>query len=242
MALDKKPSLEDLESQVRALTYGRHKKELDLIASILDAYIDGFKLIDPFSSTKDNEVETAWLLLITRSFHSMRCAMSLMQTGYYGQAISLIRTVLENWFICHDCANNPKAVQAILYNKYAIPNRNAGLTFSKMAQRTGKLRIYKQEYHHVSKVTHPTALSLGMLRDPETNGIRAAPSYDKILFLDCCELMLRNALGMIDFLERFLSILSRDKVTSWGKTATHPIKKAVEWLTALQGKYSEKNA
>lgn len=240
MRSNKRPSLEDLESQVRVLTYSRHQEEFRLIVNILDAYINGFKLIDPFSFTKDNEVESAWLLLVTRSLHSMRCAMSLMQTGYYGQAIALIRTVLENWFISHDCANNPKTIQAILYNKYDIPDRKHGLTFYKMAERTGKLRVYEQEYRHVSKVTHPTALSLGMLRDPETKAIGAAPSYDNILFLDCCELLLRNALGMIDFLERFLSKLSRDKVTSWGKTANQPIKEAVEWLTALQEKYRKK--
>jgi len=242
MILDKKSSLEDLEYEVREHTRSQHKRELDLVVSVLDTYINGFNLIDSFIFTKDNEVETAWLLLVTRSFGSMRCAMQLMQTGYYGQATSLLRTVTEDWFICHDCTNNQKTIQAILYNKYEIPNRREGLTFYQMAERTGKLHVYKDEYHHESKVTHPTALSLGMLRDPETGEIRAAPAYNEILFLYCCELMLRNAIGMTDFMERFLSKLSKEQVNSWRETAGQPCKEAAEWLNALQEKYGEKTS
>jgi len=160
-----------------------------------------------------------------------------MQTGYYGQTISLLRTVTENWFICHDCVNNTKTIEAILYNKYEIPSRRDGLTFYQMAERTGKMRIYKDEYHHESKVTHPTALSLGILRDPETSAIRAAPSYDDILFLDCCELMFRNALGMFDFLVRILDKMSKSKINSWN---VQPIRDATKWLTALKEEHGEK--
>lgn len=231
MTLGKKPSLEDLEYEVRKHTRSQHKRELDLVVSVLDTFINGFSLIDPFTQSKDNEVEVAHLLLVTRSFHSMRCAMLLMQTGYYGQAIALLRTVTENWFICHDCVNNTKTIEAILYNKYRIPSKKDGLTFYEIAERIGKLHVYRDEYHHESKITHPTALSLGMLRDPHTNEIRAAPSYDNILFLDCCELMLRNALGMFDFLVGILDKISKSKINSWN---VQPIKEATKWLTELR--------
>lgn len=236
MTLDEKSSLEDLENTVRAYTISQHKRELDLIMGVLDTFINGFNLIAPFTQSKDNEAEMAHLLLAVRSFHSMRCAMLLMQIGYYGQAISLLRTVTENWFVCHDLVNNTKTIEAVLGNKYKIPDSESGLSFRQMAKRTGKLQIWEQEYGHESKVTHPTALSLGILRDTKTGAIRAAPSYDSVLFLDCCELMFRNALGMFDFLVRILEKLSKGKINSWN---VQPIKDAIKWLTTLKEKYDE---
>jgi len=242
VTLNKTPSLVAFESQVKKVTRSKHQKELNLMADILNTYIDGFNLIDSFTFTEDNEVESAWLFLVTRNFHSMRCAIQLMLMGYYGQALSLLRTVTEDWFICHDCKSNPKTTQAVLYNKYKIPNRKLGLTYYQMAKRAGKLRVYEQDYRHQSKFTHSSALSLGILRDPKTNEMRAAPSYDNILFLDCCELFFRNALGMTEFMELFLSKLSEDKVTSWRKASVQKIQETAKWLTELREKYGGKNA
>lgn len=242
MTINEKPSLEDLEAQIKEITSNKHQKELGLINDILNMYIDGFKSIKPFKYTKENVVETTWLLLLVRSFHSMRCAMPLIQTAYYGQAISLLRTITENYFVCHDCINNRKTVEAILYNKYRIPDSNQGLSFRQMAIRTGNLKIYKGDYDHQSRVNHPTALSLGMLRDPQTNTINAAPSYDRILFLDCCEQFFRNALMMAEIMGWLLSNIAKTSVTSWGEKANNTCKKAADWLKAIREKYGEEHA
>ena len=241
MTMNNMPSLIAFESQVKKVTRDSHQKEIELITNILNMYINGFNSINSFTYTQDNEKETAWLLLVVRSFHSMRCAIQLMLMGYYGQAISLLRTVTENFFICHDCIENPKAIEAILHNKYEIPSRKNGLTFYEMAKRTGNLQIYRNDYNHQSKVTHPSALSLGIIRDPKTNAINAAPSYSKILFLDCCEMMVRNALMMNEFMARLLSKLSETKAASWGEKANQTCKEAADWLKELRVKYGEIN-
>ena len=240
MTLSRTPSLIAFESQVKKVTRDRHQKEIILITDILNMYINGFNLIESFTFTKDNEVESAWLLLVSRSFQSMRCALQLMLSGYYGQAISILRTVTENIFICHDCIENTKTIEAILYDKYRIPDSNEGLSFRQMAIRTRNIKIYENDYAHQSRVNHPTALSLGMLRDPQTNTVRVAPSYDKILFLDRCEIMVRNALMTNEFMVRFLSKLFGDRITHWEKKANQTCKDAVEWLKDLQEKYGEK--
>ena len=157
MTLDKTPSLIAFESQVKKVTRDSYQKEIELITNILNMYINGFNSINSFTYTQDNEKETAWLLLVARSFHSMRGALQLILMGYYGQAISLLRTVTENFLICHDCIKNPKAIEAILHNKYRIPSRKNDLTFYAMAERTGNLRIYRNDYAHQSEVTHPSA-------------------------------------------------------------------------------------
>lgn len=236
------PSLIAFESQVKKITRDSHQKEIELITNILNMYINGFNSINSFTYNQDNEKETAWLLLVARSFHSMRGAIQLMLMGYYGQAISLLRTATENFFICHDCIENPKAIEAILHNKYDIPSRNNGLTFYEMARRTGNLQIYRKDYDHQSKVTHPSALSLGIIRDPKTNEINVAPRYDKILFLDCCEMMVRNALMMNEFMARLLSKLSKTKATSWAEKANQTIKEASDWLNKMREEFGSRNS
>ena len=240
MTLNETPSLVAFESQIKKVTSSKHQEELNLMTNILNTYIDGFNLIDSFTLARDNEVEWAWLFLITRSFHSMRCAIQLMIMGYYSQAISLLRTVTEDWFICQDCTGNPKILEAILHNKYTIPDKNHGLTFRKMAERTGNLLTYNNDYNHQSRFTHCSALSLGVLRDLETNKLKAAPSYNTILFLDCCELFVRNALRMSEIMGSFLSKLSEAKATSWGEKANQKCKEAADWLKAIRGKYGDK--
>lgn len=240
MTLNRTPSLVAFESQVKKVTRDSHQKEIELITNILNMYIDGFNSISSFTYNRDNEKETAWLLLAARSFHSMRGAIQLMLMGYYGQAISLLRTVTENFFICHDCIENPKAIEAILHNKYKIPDSKQKLSFRQMAIRTGNMKIYENDYAHQSEVTHPSALSLGIIRDPKTNEINVAPRYDKILFLDCCEIMVRNALMMNEFMARLLSKLSETKATSWAEKASQTHKEASDWLNKMKEEYGEK--
>jgi hypothetical protein len=242
MAVENTPSLIVFETQVRKTTSKSHKKEIELLTSILNMYINGFNSIDSFTYNQDNEKETAWLLLVARSFHSMRSALQLMLMGYYGQAISLLRTITENFFICHDCIKNPKAIEAILHKKYRIPSRKNGLTFYEMAERTGNLRIYRSDYAHQSELTHPSALSLGIIRDPKTNEINVAPRYDKILFLDCCEMMVRDALMMNEFMARLLSKLSsQTEATSWAENAKQTIDEASDWLKGMREEFDNIN-
>ena len=242
MAMNKTLNLIESEDQVRRFTRDTHQKEFELITNILNMYLNGFNSIGSFTYNQDNEKETAWLLLVARSFHSMRGAIQLMLMGYYGQAISLLRTVTENFFICHDCIENHKAIDAILHNKYRIPSRKNGLTFYAMAERTDNLRIYKSDYKHQSEITHPSALSLGIIRNPKTNEINVAPRYDKILFLDCCELMVRNALMMSEFMARLLSKLSKTKDASWAENAKLTMDEASDWLNKMREEFGNKNS
>jgi hypothetical protein len=237
MTMNNTPSLISFEAQVKKVTSKSHQKEIELLTNILNMYINGFSSIGSFTYNQDNEKETAWLLLVARSFHSMRGALQLMLMGYYGQAISLLRTATENFFICHDCIENPKAIEAILHNKYRIPSRENGLTFYAMAARTDNLKIYKKDYAHQSELTHPSALSIGIIRNPKTNEINVAPRYDKILFLDCCEIMVRNALMMSEFMARLLSKLSKTKDTSWAENAKQTMDEASDWLNKMREQY-----
>jgi hypothetical protein len=237
MAVKNTPSLIVFETQVRKITSKSHQEEIELLTNILNMYINGFSSIGSFTYNQDNEKETAWLLLAARSFRSMRSALQLMLMGYYGQAISLLRTMTEDFLICHDCIKNTKAIEAILHNAYRIPSRENGLTFYAMADRTDNLKIYKKDYAHQSELTHPSALSIVIIRDPKTDEINVAPRYDEILFLDCCEIMVRNALMMSEFMARLLSKLSKAKDTSWAENAKQTMDEASGWLNKMRELY-----
>lgn len=182
MSTTKQVSLEDIESQIKGTSIAKHGEEIKLMTSVSEAYIKGFEYIDAFTYTKENEVETAWLFLVTRSFHSIRCAMQLTLMGYYSQALSLLRTVTEDWLICFDCYNYPLTLQAILHETFKIPDNTLKLTYKHMAIRAGKLKVYEQDFKHQSKFIHCSSLSLAVLKDKNTNSLRVAPSYDEILF------------------------------------------------------------
>ena len=81
-------------------TKRNHAKEINIFAGMLNTYTNGFNLVGSFEIEEDNEAETIWLLLSTRCLHSIRCAIDLSLKGYYSQAMSIIRTIIEDWFIC----------------------------------------------------------------------------------------------------------------------------------------------
>ena len=99
--------------------------------------------------------------------------------------------------------------------------------------------FHRKDYHHQSKVSHPSALSLGIIRDPETNTINAGPIYNEILFLDCCEQFFRNSLMMIEFMGKFLLKLNKSKEDNWKTTANKTCKDVADWLNKIREKYGK---
>ncbi|MCJ7514558.1 MAG: hypothetical protein MUO89_01110 [Dehalococcoidia bacterium] len=227
---DKPLSLNELESQVKIITSNKHQKELSLIENLLKVYLEGFNSINSFTLTYDNDVQYAWLLLLTRSFHCMRCATLIMHTGYYGEALSLLRTAFEAWFAAKDCENNPKTLKALLHEQLR-------LNWGNIAENVKADKLYKSDYKHLSKFTHISRLSLATLREPETNNLKTHPIYDEILFLDCCEMLVRLSILMSELMLCFLLKQSNLKSDSWGNIAEPVIIEARDWLKELRAKY-----
>jgi hypothetical protein len=228
--LNETTSLSDLESEIEDYTLKNHKYEIRLIKNMLQVFMQGFNLIGEFNFNEENKITSAWILLVVRSFRSMRSAMVLMLIGYYIQAISLLRTVTEDWLICKDCTENEETLQTILLNK----DTTRRLNYSEMAERTKNQKIYKHDYRDYSKFIHASSLSLASQKSPDSNKIKAWPSYNKLLFLYCCVSMLRNTLRTSEFMEAFLSRLSEDRATSWKKVAIQPCIEAHDWLNKIK--------
>lgn len=196
----KAPNIVQLEARVKLTTSKKHQQEISLIAEILNIYSKGYALMPPFKRTESNDVPYAWLLLTARSFNSMRSAVILMLVGYYGSALSLLRTVTEDWLVGTDCEDYKPTLETLLYEKHRFGDKKLKLRYKDIADRvtarlnTGKDFVYSGDYKFQSQFIHAGRLSLEIMRDRKMDELRITPSYDGLLFYTCCELLMRNSL------------------------------------------------
>ena len=170
-------------------------------------------------------------LILLRSLNSIRCSIDLMLKGYYSQAMSLLRTVTEDWFICGTVQNNEKVRDCLLRDAAKMPK------YAELATQMNAMNIYEGDYRYQSKFTHSSRLSLRVLYDFEKKEARVAPTYDEILFLLCAESLMRDSLLILEYLWRFLFYLDKDKAKYWDKQNSQHIKDVSNWLGELRVKY-----
>ena len=221
------------ESSNKETTIQKHWREIEIFTGILNVFTSGFSYIGSFVRKDDNEPEYIWLLLVTRSLHSIRCSIDLILKGYYSQAMSLLRTGTEDWFICKNAQDNKVVRDCLLRDEGRMPK------YSKLAWEAGAMKLYRGDYAYQSKFTHSSQLSLGVLQDLNTNNMRVAPTYDETLFLLCAESLMRVSLIMLEYMWLFLSYIDKDKAKSWDNQNSQNIKNASNWLMELQNKYGK---
>ena len=230
------------EKQALEETVKRHGREFELLATMLNLYINGTNLI---GSLDDDASDTSkvWLRIITRSFHSLRASIDLMKKAYYAQAMALIRMVTESYFICGNCKANQSIVDAILHGKPNRPNGKIRFNFKVLAENMGALVMYDKDYDFECKFVHCSKLSMDIITkriDSNTLELQIAPTYEELLFNCCCGLALKNGILMTSYLEKLLADLSGEKVNAWRIKSTIGINEIREWLDNLEGKCGSK--
>lgn len=213
-------SLEESDGQVERTILANHRKELALITRLLEAYLSGFNRIGSFALSSENELEYAWLLLVTRSFNSMRCAQLCLEKGYYTQVAVLARSAYEDWLVCKDCQCNRQTLDAVLKGKGELGKGK--LTFSEMAKRISPdfhNQVWLVNYGQLSEIAHPRKQSLRILVDPDTHDLGLGGIYDQALFDGTCDAFVFVADNMLEFLARFLDALG----LGWRKEEIWPI-------------------
>jgi len=153
-----------------------------------------------------------------------------MLKGYYSQAMSLLRTGTEDWFICGTCQSNEEVRSCLLRDK-------GRLKYWKLAKEMKATGVYKNDYSYQSKFTHSSRLSLRVLYNLKTESMGIGPTYDKVLFLLCAESLVRVFLRMAEYMGRILVYLDKDKAKSWDTENSQKLKDAVDWLEELREKY-----
>jgi hypothetical protein len=200
MAVETWPSLEKFESQVKKSTTTNKRAELNLIENLLNLYLRGFRVSHEFKTGEIKRIELAWLLLVVRSFNSLHCAYDLLQKGYYGQAVILIRSAEEDYLTCRHCEINQDTIEALLSGKIRVSK------FEKMAKdiSTEFHNKWKINYGQLSEIAHPRWLAMYMTANWEENRINLGVNYIEKHFVATCHALLRSAIGMTEFLIKLL--------------------------------------
>ena len=171
-------NLIEAEKKAKDITIKNHSEVFELIATMLNLYINGFNLIGRLDD-KNSDTDWFWLFSTTRSFHALRCSVELMQKAYYAQAMSLIRMVTEAYFFCGNCENDKTIIDALLHN---IPS-STRFNYKDLATNMDALVMYEKDYIFECQFSHTSSLSLGIMTtkiNSSNRELRLAPVYDEI--------------------------------------------------------------
>ena len=231
MTNDSESSLEQIEAEVRNVTAEQHQEEAGLVDDLLTCCLRGFTRLRSFTLADDNRLQFAHLLLATRSFSSVRCSYTLLQQGYYTQALTLIRSAMEDNLTALDCEKFEATVAALLNGQGELGKGK--LTYTEMAKRQGSgfYQAWSSNYGVVSEyAAHARRNSLKILVDPTTGDLQLGGRYNKDLFVGACDALLAAASGTADLVAR---VLGEDAVP-WQKETYPKLKAANEWREKIR--------
>lgn len=226
-------NLNEAERKTKDITIKNHPEIFELVQTMMNLYINGFNLIEnPIN--KINDTDRVWLALITRSFHSLICSIELVERGYYAQAMTLIRMVIEAYFLCGNCEKNKTIINVLLHNK---PHKR--FDYRVLATNMGASDWYDNDYVFACCFSHMSHITLEVMTtksSPSYRDLKLFPSYDEPAFIACSKLLLRNGLLMTKFLGRLLDDLSKENVNAWHIKARTAVQQVEEWSGGLKGR------
>lgn len=222
-----------MESLTREIIKKKHWREIEICTGILNTFLSGFSSMGSFELKEENESEYVWLLILIRGLNSIKCAIDLMLKGYYSQAMSLFRTVTEDWFICGTVQESEEVRDCLIRDKVKMP------PYIKLATQMKAMNIYRGDYNYQSKFTHSSRLSLRVLYNIDKKEAIVAPIYDEVLFLLCAESLMRVSLLILEYMGRLIFYIDKDKAKDWDKQNSQRIKDVSSWLGELRVKYGE---
>ena len=219
-------SLQDNDAQVRKLTSDKHGDVLRLIEDLLVCCLRGFTCLGSFTLADDNRLGYAHFLLATRGFNALHCANELLQQGYYTQALTLVRSAMEDNLTALDCEKCKEALAALLEGTGKLGKGR--LTYAEMAKRQGEgfRRAWTHDYGALSEyAAHARKNSLKTLVDPDTHTLRLGGLYDCALFIVTCGALLGAAIGTADVLAKVLGT----NTLPWQQECWPKLKAAADW-------------
>ena len=177
-------SIDKTDGETAATIREIHAGEFKVVEAALEQILQGLSDFGSQKQKPDNRLESARLFLVTRSFNSIRTAMQMLESGYYQQAETLVRMVMEDQLVAHDIEIHPPTLTALLDGEGKIGRGN--LTYGNMAKRiSGKAKeAWDNDYGALSRYgAHPR---LGSMRALVTEGpdgevvLRPGGHYDRI--------------------------------------------------------------
>ncbi len=71
--------------------------------------------------------------------------------------------------------------------------------------------------------------------------MRTNPTYEKMMFLACAELFIRNVTLMFECMYEFLADIDENMAIHWDKQISKVVKGAGDWQRELRSKYESQN-
>ena len=176
--------IEATENEVARVIQENHSHELEIVYAALEQILRGFNEFSDRKERTDNKLEGARIFLTIKSFNSLRGAMSELERGYTQQALTLIRTVMEDQLVVEDAENYPPTLDALFDEENKLGRGQ--FTFSNMAKRLSPKakEVWDSNYGFMSRfAAHPRHLSIRKLIAVDTDGkmtIRPGSHYDRV--------------------------------------------------------------
>ena len=151
----------DVEEDAEAAILGNHVQEFAVVEEALGCIAQGFSERSGRESESSYAVDRVRLFLVVRSFNSVCVAMQALKYGYYQQAWTLVRSVMEDQLIAQDAETNGETLDALLTGNGKLGKGN--LTFSKMAERVSPQakEVWDRTYGRLSEYgAHPRHKSM----------------------------------------------------------------------------------
>ena len=125
--------IEAIEQEVASTILEQHSYEFEVVSAALEQILRGINEFADQKQELDDTLERAQLFLTVRSFNSLRVAMTVLENGYTQQALTLIRTVMEDQLVVKDIENHPPTLDALFEDAEHMGRRE--FRFQTMADR-----------------------------------------------------------------------------------------------------------
>jgi len=216
------PTLEQDEQTVKEESWQKCEKQLRVVMGLLNSLHDGLIGDGTFTygGGGENDKHSVQLLYLYRSFNSVRCSYELVQLGYYTQAISLLRSALEDLLVCQRCKKDSALVKRLL------EGQEERFNFAAMAKAEGGKFAdwWQKSYHDLSLFVHPTPLGLRILLSPEDRRVRLGPYFDQQELIGVIYYHLVILIRVLGLLAPILD--SMNAYPGWGQPTLERIKGA----------------
>ena len=219
------------EDGVRSQIATAHVADLQVVYDLFSCVERGFQALGAFTKTPDKRLELARLLLVTRSFNSLRCAIWCTESGYYSQALALVRSVMEDHVTALDCDSQEETLAALLDGKGELGR--GSLAFADMARRVSPTfeNSWKYNYGKLSEyAAHPRRAAITHLLEPGTQVLRLGAYYDADFVVGTVDAVLHGLIGVAELLPKVLG----DRAEAWQEECIGPLRAASEWKTNLR--------
>lgn len=168
-----------------------HEADLVLVEQALEQVLCAWSEFSSQKTRPNNPLESARLFLVVRSFNSLRAALPTLEQGYYQQAATLIRMVMEDQLIAEDIEVHPPTLKALLRGK-GLPKLGS------MANRISpEAKVaWDSDYHTLSYyTTHTNRASLQGLNSVGPDGqltLQPGGHYDNVQVMTVLYYLLRQ--------------------------------------------------